>query len=44
MHHGQVVDRGTHTELLRLGGRFTQLLKMQEMVPEDDKQKNSSLD
>lgn len=35
MHQGQVEERGTHEELLRLGGRYTQLLKMQEAAIED---------
>jgi len=30
MHEGEVVERGTHSELVRLNGRYTQLLKMQE--------------
>jgi ABC-type multidrug transport system fused ATPase/permease subunit len=32
MHKGQVVERGTHDELLRLGGRYTELQRMQEAV------------
>ena len=30
MHQGQVVERGTHEELIRLNGRYTELLKMQQ--------------
>ena len=30
MHQGRVVESGTHDELVRLGGRYTELLKMQE--------------
>ena len=28
-HKGQVAERGTHEELFELGGRYTELLKMQ---------------
>ena len=30
MQEGCVIERGTHDELVRLGGRYTELLKMQE--------------
>jgi ATP-binding cassette, subfamily B (MDR/TAP), member 7 len=30
MHLGQVVEHGTHDELMKLNGRYTELLKMQE--------------
>jgi ABC-type multidrug transport system fused ATPase/permease subunit len=30
MHQGRVVEMGTHDELIRLNGRYTELLKMQE--------------
>jgi ABC-type multidrug transport system fused ATPase/permease subunit len=30
MHKGQVVEQGTHDELIRMGGRYVELLKMQE--------------
>jgi ABC-type multidrug transport system fused ATPase/permease subunit len=30
MHEGQAVERGSHEELLRLGGRYVELLRMQE--------------
>lgn len=30
MHQGQVVEHGTHEELMMLNGRYTELLKMQE--------------
>ena len=30
MHQGQVVERGRHEELLKLGGRYTELLRMQQ--------------
>lgn len=36
MHQGKVVEFGTHEQLLRLGGRYTELLKMQEYDEEDD--------
>jgi ATP-binding cassette, subfamily B (MDR/TAP), member 7 len=29
LHHGQVVERGTHQELVELNGRYTRLLRMQ---------------
>jgi len=31
MHRGQVVEQGTHRELLSLGGRYNRLLRMQEL-------------
>jgi ABC-type multidrug transport system fused ATPase/permease subunit len=34
MHQGRVAERGTHYELLQLGGRYTELLKMQEATQE----------
>eukprot|EP00557_Chaetoceros_sp_GSL56_P011521 CAMPEP_0176486768 /NCGR_PEP_ID=MMETSP0200_2-20121128/5749_1 /TAXON_ID=947934 /ORGANISM="Chaetoceros sp., Strain GSL56" /LENGTH=701 /DNA_ID=CAMNT_0017883501 /DNA_START=184 /DNA_END=2289 /DNA_ORIENTATION=+ len=34
LHDGQVVERGTHSELLAKGGRYNQLLKMQQTLPE----------
>jgi ATP-binding cassette subfamily B (MDR/TAP) protein 7 len=36
MHQGRVAERGTHYELLRMGGRYTELLKMQEAASDDD--------
>ena len=30
LHEGSVVERGTHEELLRKGGRYNDLLKMQQ--------------
>ena len=30
LHEGQVCERGTHDQLLRLGGRYTELLRMQQ--------------
>ena len=30
MNQGQVVEQGTHDELIRMGGRYVELLKMQE--------------
>jgi ABC-type multidrug transport system fused ATPase/permease subunit len=35
MHHGRVVERGTHEELIRMGGRYTELLKLQEATEEN---------
>ena len=37
MHQGRVVEQGTHEELLRLGGRYVDLLKMQEFTDDSDK-------
>jgi ABC-type multidrug transport system fused ATPase/permease subunit len=34
MHQGRVAERGTHYELLHMGGRYTELLKMQEATQE----------
>jgi ATP-binding cassette subfamily B (MDR/TAP) protein 7 len=34
MHEGRVAERGTHHELLRMRGRYTELLKMQESMQE----------
>lgn len=41
LHEGQVMERGTHEELLHLGGRYNELLRMQqqqqiEKNPKDD--------
>ena len=30
MHLGRVVERGAHEELIRMNGRYTELLKMQQ--------------
>jgi ABC-type multidrug transport system fused ATPase/permease subunit len=30
MHQGQVVEQGSHEELLQMGGRYVELLQMQE--------------
>ena len=30
MHQGQVVEQGTHGDLVRSGGRYTELLRMQQ--------------
>lgn len=35
MHQGRVVERGTHDELIRMGGRYTELLQMQEATEEN---------
>jgi len=34
LHEGQMVERGTHAELVRNGGRYTELLKMQQQEQE----------
>jgi ABC-type transport system involved in Fe-S cluster assembly, permease and ATPase components len=34
LHEGKVVERGTHNELLAKGGRYNELLKMQQTQPE----------
>ena len=36
MHQGKVVEQGTHDELLRKGGRYIDLLKMQEFADDED--------
>jgi ABC-type multidrug transport system fused ATPase/permease subunit len=30
MHEGHVIERGTHDQLARQGGRYTELLRMQQ--------------
>lgn len=37
MHQGRVVESGTHDELIRLNGRYTELLKMQESTDDTTK-------
>ena len=34
--NGKVVERGTHEELLMTGGRYNQLLRMQQQMHLDD--------
>ena len=34
LHEGEVMERGTHEELIRSGGRYTELLRMQQQQPE----------
>ena len=36
LHEGRVVERGTHWELLSRGGRYNDLLKMQQQQHLDD--------
>jgi ATP-binding cassette subfamily B (MDR/TAP) protein 7 len=36
MNRGMVVERGTHDELIAMGGRYTELIKMQEAVVDED--------
>jgi ABC-type multidrug transport system fused ATPase/permease subunit len=36
MHQGRVVECGTHEELVRMNGRYTELLKMQESSDDTD--------
>lgn len=36
LQEGQVMERGTHNELLRLGGRYTELLRMQQEEHTDE--------
>jgi len=36
LHEGKVVERGTHDELLAIGGRYNELLKMQQQTYEED--------
>lgn len=33
MHEGQVIERGTHDQLARQGGRYVELLRMQQQQP-----------
>jgi ABC-type multidrug transport system fused ATPase/permease subunit len=40
MHQGRLVEQGTHDELMRLGGRYVELLQMQEAAAADDSTTN----
>ncbi len=31
MHEGQIVERGTHAELIALGGHYKKLVEMQQV-------------
>ncbi len=33
--HGEVIERGTYADLLRLGGRYASMLEQQTMAPQD---------
>lgn len=50
LHEGSVAERGTHDSLLRLGGRYTELLRMQQqqIIEEEEKaakdKKSSTVD
>jgi ABC-type multidrug transport system fused ATPase/permease subunit len=36
LHEGRVVERGTHEKLLSLGGRYNDLLRMQQQLLTDE--------
>jgi ABC-type transport system involved in Fe-S cluster assembly fused permease/ATPase subunit len=36
LHQGQVLERGTHEQLMRLGGRYTELLRMQQQQQHEE--------
>jgi ABC-type multidrug transport system fused ATPase/permease subunit len=36
LHEGTVAERGTHDELLSMGGRYNDLLKMQQQIDEEE--------
>lgn len=36
LHEGKVMEEGTHDELLRLGGRYTDLLRMQQQQEQEE--------
>lgn len=40
MHQGRVIERGTHGELIRMGGRYTELLRRQEVTDENSNNDN----
>ena len=40
LHEGQVMEEGTHDELLRLGGRYTDLLRMQQQQEQEERNDN----
>lgn len=43
MHEGQVGERGTTVELLRLGGRYAELQRMQGAVLDEKDTENEEL-
>ena len=40
LHEGRVIERGSHDELLRRGGRYNELLKMQQQQHLNDDNDN----
>ena len=42
LHNGQVVEHGTHTELMRIGGRYSELYRLQVASTVGDQDTESS--